>query len=103
EHKNQLDLGRATVAVDEKQWISNTAIEVSEVVRTFNRFVESNNLHTIWQCSFTAKVYADPRLVAHARRVCHLVQTTPPKWAGEAQSMWNYPEELRELRVGLYL
>lgn len=103
EYKLQIDAGRATVAVDEKKWVDETAIEVDECIRLFNDFVEEKSLITEWVVVFAASVRADDTKLKEVRNTLGLQPREPFKWAKKGQGWLDKISELPELRVGCYL
>ena len=94
EHNFQLSIGKATISIDEK-WTDNTAIEVDEVIKLFNRFISEKGLSTEHQYSMTSNSKGKASELGW-------IDAKPIKWK-KGQGLSYLIDELPELRVGFYL
>jgi hypothetical protein len=101
EHAAQLSIARAKVTIDSK-WIDNTAIEVDEAIRAFNRFVSAKSLRTEWRLSYEPAIYSNSTRLNSVREALGLCAAETMKWAGKRQGRVMSIDELPEGRVGLY-
>ncbi len=103
EYNLQISQARVLVAVDEKRWRDNTAPEVSDAIKIFNKFVKMCNLETTWQITYTDQVYQTSKQHASVDRTLGLVTAEPIKWVTTEQSLKITVGELPEITVGLRL
>src|SRR5438876_643879 len=57
EYQLHMSRGKTTVTIDQR-WENDTAIEVDEVIRLFNEFVETCRLRTEWMVRYPSWIHA---------------------------------------------
>lgn len=99
----QIYQGRAVIVIDER-WESDTAIEVDEAIKLFNKFVETYSLKTRWEIEFTEWVQNDEVKYQEVLDILELTHSQPIQWASDDQEgIVLEIVELPELRVGCRL
>lgn len=101
EYDLQMSQARLFVALDEKKWRNNTAPEISDAIKSFNKFVKMYNLKTFYQITYTNECYKKSEQLALVRQTLGLVKGEPVQWVGTEYSKKMPVEELTEISVGL--
>lgn len=102
EHDIQISSGRVTIAIDGDKWTDNTAIEVDEAIRAFDKYVQQQGLRTDWHVFYIPWVNADTKMLQHVRNTLGHVAADPVKRASKYESWTSSVPELGELTVGCY-
>lgn len=99
EYNIQMSQGNIKVAIDDQIWDNQTAVEIDELIRLFNRFVQNKNLWTKFVVRYPSHLdrnYINSQL--------GFVNADPVTWAkGDRINQSLSIEELPELKVGLKL
>ena len=100
---NEFDIhmsqGNVKVAIDDQMWNNQTAVEIDELIRLFNKFVQSKGLQTRFVVQYPSHLDSN-----YINSQLGFVTADPVTWAkggtiNESLSI----EELPELKIGLRL
>ena len=95
-HQIHISEGRHMVKIPEK-WLDNGAIEVDEMTKLFREFVESENLETTWQFTFSNDVD-----IEKARKELGTSPATAPSWKGRIVGQSFEVSGADEMKIGCY-
>jgi hypothetical protein len=95
-HKVRISEGNDLLQVEEA-WTKEGTIEVDEITKLFQKFVEQNELKTVWQFTFSDGIDFEA-----ARRELGTVAANPPLWKGVPSGDSYSVSLIDEMGIGVF-